>query len=49
MAYIKGSMIIYEDDEVYVVATGMLRPSNNVKTGPMTQTFIHKKRGKMTN
>ena len=49
MAYIKGSMIIYEDDEVYVVATGMLRPSNNVKTGPMTQTFIHKKRGKITN
>lgn len=49
MAYIKGSMIIYEDDDVYAVATGMLRPSSNVKTGPMTQTFILNKKGKVSN
>lgn len=43
MSYINGSMLLYEDDKTIVIATGLNRPSQNEKTGAMTQTFILKK------
>ena len=43
MSYINGSMLLYEDDKTIVVAPGLNRPSQNEKTGAMTQTFILKK------
>ena len=43
MSYINGSMLLHEDDKTIVIATGLNRPSQNEKTGAMTQTFILKK------
>lgn len=41
--YVKGSMVLYEDNKTVVISTGLIRPSQNAKTGAMSQTFILKK------
>ena len=42
--YVDGSLLLHQDRKVSVVCTGLTRPSTNIKTGPMAQTFILKRR-----
>ena len=43
MKTVKGSAIFYENSRMRAVITGLDRPSDNVKTGRMGQTFMLKK------
>jgi len=44
MKHNTNGLLLYETEDTIVICTGLKKPSDNPKTGPMAQTFILKRR-----